>query len=214
MILTCPSCSTRYLVDPSAIGQDGRMVRCASCNHSWFQRPPEDLPKPVDLTPPEQIRMRPMAGVPALARTRRSRPRLRWAGTVAAVALVVVLAVLLRGPVVAAWPGAAPIYAAVGLPVDVVGAGLALQGVKTDRGEQNGVPVVVIDGRIANISHQTRAVPLLRATSVSTDRKALKSWTFKASRDQLAPGEIATFHSTLSDPEGTAAEVSITFDHG
>lgn len=41
MILTCPACSTRYAVPDSAIGIDGRTVRCAKCRHSWFQEGPE-----------------------------------------------------------------------------------------------------------------------------------------------------------------------------
>lgn len=41
MIIACPACSTRYVVPDSAIGAEGRTVRCARCRHSWFQEGPE-----------------------------------------------------------------------------------------------------------------------------------------------------------------------------
>ena len=46
MILTCPACSTKYVVKDGAIPPAGRQVRCASCKHSWHQDPDERAPPP------------------------------------------------------------------------------------------------------------------------------------------------------------------------
>ena len=43
MIVTCPECSTRYKVDKSAIGANGRAVRCSQCHASWFVSEALDL---------------------------------------------------------------------------------------------------------------------------------------------------------------------------
>ena len=60
MIIACPACSTRYVVPDSAIGVDGRTVRCAKCKHSWFQDGPQiDVPADKASEPAPQAAPRP-----------------------------------------------------------------------------------------------------------------------------------------------------------
>ena len=55
MIITCPSCQTRYKVEPAQFGAVGRRVRCTGCAHVWTEKPADDLPKVIDPEPPPEL---------------------------------------------------------------------------------------------------------------------------------------------------------------
>ena len=80
MIVSCPSCATRYLIDPTALGGEGRTVRCAKCSHTWHEQPPADMPKRVDILPPNgEPRPIPFgSNLPAIVARRRRANRLGW----------------------------------------------------------------------------------------------------------------------------------------
>src|SRR5262245_20554945 len=36
MLIVCQNCGTAYQIDPATLGPAGRSVRCARCQHVWF----------------------------------------------------------------------------------------------------------------------------------------------------------------------------------
>jgi predicted Zn finger-like uncharacterized protein len=216
MIVTCPSCSSRYIVDPKALGPTGRMVRCASCKHTWMQAQPVDMPKPVDVDPaPDSVRpIPPGSNLPAF-----TQPRPRTGRAIGWLVFLVVLfggaggLVAGRDGVVSAWPPAAKLYDIVGLSVETVGAGLELRNVSSARRE-DGPPVIVVEGTVANVSNRPREVPRLKAVVRSAAHQDLKNWTFTPGVLVLLPGESANFRAELADPPRGATDLAITFTTG
>src|SRR6186713_1488851 len=68
MIIACPACTTRYVVPDTAIGLEGRTVRCAKCRHSWFQDPPELVLSEPAVAPPAAAEAPRRAAPPPAAR--------------------------------------------------------------------------------------------------------------------------------------------------
>ncbi|MBP2292577.1 DUF3426 domain-containing protein [Azospirillum rugosum] len=214
MIIACPTCATRYTLADSAVGPQGRKVRCAKCGHTWWQSPDEDDPE-FSLNDVTEIRP---TSAPTVEKPPRDRAALRraLAGWGLFVAVVLALAgggYAARDQIVRLWPPAALLYETVGLRVEPPGTGLQLQNLRSEQKVEGGAPVLVVDGQIVNVSDTVRPVPVVRVTSLGEDRKPVRSWTVEASPAQLLPGEIAVFRDAQRDP-GAVLEVMVTFDGG
>ena len=216
MILSCSACLTRYLVDPTLLGPEGRVVRCAKCGHHWMQTPPKDLPKQV-VSPPLHAAPRAIprgSNLPALPRQPARTGALGWMALAVIVAGVLGGGVLARETIVAAWPPAARLYETVGLPVERPGAGLELRNMASSRRVVDGVPVLIIEGEVTNVSDGVRDVPKMRAALHDVKEREVRQWTFSAVQTRLMPGESGSFVTRVDNPPNWATGLTITFVAG
>lgn len=221
MVITCPACSTRYLVDPRALGAGGRVVRCANCSHTWHQelaansRAADDLASPV-LTAPAESEARGEEGpggqvqLPALAGQGRGIPALGWA--LYGVFLVVLFLGGLwftRDQMVAYWPGLARYYQMAGLSVAQGMPALDIKVSTPTYDTENGLPTLVIEGEVVNQSKVTQQVPKLRIILRDKDHHELQSWVFSVSDMPLMPGSSVPFRTSVSQPNEQATGVLV-----
>jgi predicted Zn finger-like uncharacterized protein len=49
MIISCPNCNKQFKINPSLIPDNGRDLKCGSCNHLWFYKIENDKTEPLPL---------------------------------------------------------------------------------------------------------------------------------------------------------------------
>lgn len=127
------------------------------------------------------------------------------------VALVASLAALLvwRSDVVRMVPQSASLFGAVGLPVNV--RGLVFENTRTTGEVQQGMPVLIIEGSILNVTTRTVEVPRLRFAVRNGAGHEVYAWTSVTGRSILAPGERAAFRTRLASPPPDARDVIVRF---
>ncbi|NUB14387.1 DUF3426 domain-containing protein [Azospirillum brasilense] len=222
MIITCPACDTRYTLADSAVGPQGRKVRCAQCGHMWWQSPQDEAAFPPDavtefhpVSPPSKApaAKKSAPGKPPADPGARRRALVGWGSFVAVLLAIGAAGYFGRATVVRLWPPAALFYETVGLPVEPPGTGLQLQNVRSEQKAEDGKTALLVEGQILNVSEAARTVPALRVTALGADRQPLRNWTVEPVPPQILPGEIATFRDVQTDAAGVL-EVMITFDGG
>lgn len=228
MILTCPTCATRYFVGEDAVPAEGRTVRCASCGGSWRALPSGAEPSPLQLEPaPAVAAQAPQAtgfgradpGAP-VSRAFREQVRERrrthramaagvvWAGAGALAVALALGAVLFRQQVVELAPRTAGVYAAMGLTVNPTGLALEAEG---QPGLSDGRAVTVVSGVERNVAARPRPPSAVRVTFLDKAGRALAAQVAQVAPGAIAPGEVRPFRAVFVDPPLSAASFQVEF---
>lgn len=110
-----------------------------------------------------------------------------------------------------AFPGTKPVYAFLGFEIPPPGEGLRLTNVNSSRVTTDGVPALVIEGKVTNTSDGPRSVPAMRGSLRDAKDDELQSWMFKADTATLKPGESTSFKTEVRQPSPRATGLSISF---
>ena len=233
MIITCPRCATRYLLEAGVVQPPGRQVRCARCTHTWFQEAAPELPKPVLIDEPQvphgpvtdKSRMLPpppgsisqpiprvqspvaetMSPRDDLQRAR-SRRAVAWLILVAFVAATAWAGVSLRTEIATLFPPAASAYAWFGVRVNT--RGFDIRAAKSQE-LANGVPVIVIKGEIINITDRELPVPKLNLRVLDQNKRELYRWTMIPDQPKLGGHGREPFSTKLESPPADTADIEI-----
>ncbi len=88
---------------------------------------------------------------------------------------------------------------------------LELRQVQASKADDQGVPVLTVQGLIVNVSNSVQPVPRLVATVKDMQGAELDSWTFTAEVTHLPPGGSSGFRTETIYPTTQSANVSVTF---
>jgi hypothetical protein len=147
-----------------------------------------------------------------------SSPRARWrTHGVAAPAFVLVglviigmMAIACRAMVVSIAPGTGAVYAAVGLPVNLLGVSIAK--VRATVAEQTeGAGELVVSGEIENLRDAKTSPPSLRLALLGEDGREIYVWTTKGPKTSLNGHERVAFRARLAAPPAGVREVLVKF---
>lgn len=224
----CAKCGHLWHQDPppaEAAAQEAAPEIAAAPPPPSAPPEPEPVPSFAAPEPPPPPRPQAFAPNPVIAREQAvpvpdaPRASSRWpkrfalgAGWIALIAVVLLIgwsALAFRNQITTIWPQSASAYAALGMKT--ASNGLDIQNYASARETENGEPVLVVTGIVANSGAHELPVPQIRAALTDEERRELYHWTFMPGVATLKPGQTAKFRSRLSNPPGGGSHVELRF---
>jgi predicted Zn finger-like uncharacterized protein len=231
VIVSCPACATRFSLDASLLGPNGRNVRCAKCGHRWRQEAPapvEPLPA-VALEPPgEAAQMapglaallsgrdqKPAAAAPVVVppKLRPAQPKRKvglwpWILLLGILCGLAVAAYIYQGPISRMFPAAEAIYERLGIGETDAARVLQIGNLKSE--QRSGF--LSVRGDIFNPADYPMKVPPLMLSALDESGAPIGSaFTFRTQEAEIAPGETITFRIPFENPPKGMKGFGVTF---
>jgi predicted Zn finger-like uncharacterized protein len=226
MIVSCPSCTTRYDLGDHGRAASALSISCRNCGHSWKEHPIIDV---VDVPSRAVARVITLDDEPELdvrrlveaarnaheefagQRKARFRKTLGWASLVFTVLTPLILAALLPEVVVAAAPASIRAYEKLGYSVNIYG--LEIRHIEQQHSLVDGAVILMIKGEISNPTNEIRKIPWLRFGLNDQNSKELYTWNLDTASRPLRPGETTSFVTRVAAPPELAKNLQIRFAH-
>lgn len=132
-----------------------------------------------------------------------------WLVTLGILALFALLAFLFRAQIVEKFPGAAPVYQAIGLEANASGLDISID--ETRYGNNEGVPVLFVSGKIKNFDRKTRDVDMIRFSFKNEAGEVITSWVVEPTQSTLKSGKTLDFASQYPNPPIDAVKLAPEF---
>lgn len=145
------------------------------------------------------------------SRRKKARRSSRWTAIILLLVVFNLAMVGARNDVVRYLPQTAPLFAAIGLPVNL--RQLTFEKVRISR-DENGGDGLTITGTIASVADKAVKVPRLRFAARNASGQEIYTWTEAPAKAVLTPGERLDFRTRLAAPPDDAKDVLVRFADG
>jgi predicted Zn finger-like uncharacterized protein len=137
---------------------------------------------------------------------------LGWVALVAVILVIGWSTANYRSQIVGIWPQSASLFSKLGMAVNT--RGLDFADVRHSNETEDGQPVLVITGKVVNVTGKKLDVPPLHVRLSDASKHGIYDWTFTPSSKALAPGQSVAFRTRLSNPPSAARHVELRFADG
>jgi predicted Zn finger-like uncharacterized protein len=238
MLIVCKTCASSYHIPQEILGENGCRLRCVGCGEISAVSPEAMATSGAPIVEGQRLGFSALeaprlgaSGLPAfpdgddgvwrqgaaskpgaLSAFRREgarSPGSRWSLAAIAIIACAMAVVAARKPIVKAVPGAARLFAAVGLPVNL--SGLALDNVHTNIFDLGDRKMLVVEGAVVNLRDSPTETPNMRIALRGADKRELYVWTAPAPKTRLGPNEQVAFRTRLAAPPDGVNDVLVKF---